>query len=193
MLALRNRAGRTLTRLHVAHLRVAIRGTGTAISGGTCETDDYWGGPVSAPPIGGGVGAPSVAGTGTICPPNGQAAGLPGASLEQTDPWSDGVTRTEVPELGFASPAAGATLYGPFIAVGQPVLAGARGPYPVAGTVSLTIARRGGAVVRRLSGLQRAQGVLVSGLAAGVYRAVWTVSDLNRDTRTLSTLFVQEP
>ena len=79
-LTLRNRAGRTMTALHVAHLQVALRGSDAQVAGGSCEPGAYWGAPVSRFPAGRGR-APSVAGSGTVCPLGGQAAGLDASSL----------------------------------------------------------------------------------------------------------------
>ena len=63
----------------------------------------------------------------------------------------------------------------------------------MAARVTLAISRRGSRrVLRRVSGLQRLNGVGVAGLAPGVYTATWTVSDANGDTRTIRSPFVQE-
>ena len=43
VLTLENRPGRILTVLHVAHLRVDIRGQQTVIASGSCQPDDYYG------------------------------------------------------------------------------------------------------------------------------------------------------
>jgi hypothetical protein len=181
VLVLRNRAGRVLTSLHVAHLRVALRGN--AVVGGRCEPGAYLGAPVGAPETSAGVGATTVAGSGRVCPLSGA---LPGGPVEQSDPFSGGLTRTEVPVLAVTSPTPGETLYGPFIAFAQPSPGfGAR--------VTLTVAARGNRrVLRRYRGLERAGGINVSALPRGVYVATWTVTDLNGDTRTTTTLFAQE-
>jgi hypothetical protein len=144
--------------------------------------------------VGTAIGTPTLGATGTICPLDGHAAGLPSNAIEQTDGASGGETRTEVPQLSSMSPNPGETLYGAFVALGQPALPGAHGLlYSVSGHVSLTISRRGSTrVLRRLSGLERPQGVTVTGLAPGVYTAVWTVTDAAGDTRTTQTYFVQE-
>jgi hypothetical protein len=189
VLVLRNAAGRTLTTLHVARLRVDLRGSARTVAGGSCQPGDYWGSPVSSPPIGGLIGTGTVAGSGTICPLSGDATGMPSSPIEQTDSRSGGVTRTEVPVLAFTSPAQGATLYGTFTAIAPPSL----GSKPTAAKVTLRIYRRGSRhLVRRVSGVERSQGVRVSNLAVGVYTAVWTLTDPNGDTRTISTFFVQE-
>ena len=189
-LTLRNRAGRAVTALHVAHLRVALRGLDAQVAGGSCEPGAYWGAQVSRFPLGPGIGAPSVGGSGTVCPLGGQAAGMAASSLQQSDPFSAGLTRTEVPVLAVTSPTPGETLYGRFIAFAQPALAGGG---DVAARVTLAISRRGShRVLRRVSGLQRLNGVSVTGLARGVYTAVWTVSDANGDTRITQSPFVEE-
>lgn len=194
LLTLRNRAGRVLSTLHVAHLKIYLRGQSSVVTGGFCQPGDYWGPPVSAPPTGGKVGNPSVGGTGIACSLDGRARGLPAGSLEQTDSFSGGVTRTEVPLFGGTSPTPGETLYGPFVALAEPALRGAAGVlHPVPAKVSVVITRRGS---RRpaltLSGLERPQGMPVSGLAPGVYSTVFTLTDPAGDTRTLSSYFVQE-
>jgi hypothetical protein len=188
-LRLRNRAGRTMTALHVAHLQIALRGSDAQVAGGRCEPGAYWGAPVSRFPVGPGVGAPTVSGSGTVCPLGGQAAGMDARRLEQSDPFSAGLTRTEVPVLAVTSPTPGETLYGRFIAFAQPALAGGG---DVTASVTLAIERRGShRVLRRLTGLQRRNGVNVSGLARGVYTAVWTVRDANGDTRTMQSPFAE--
>ncbi len=193
-LTLRNRSGRTVTALHVARLRVAIRGSRTVLSGGSCGAGEYWGPPVAAAPVGAGVGAPTVGGSGRICPLDGRAAGLPDRLIEQTDSFSGGVTRTEVPMLSSMTPAPGATLYGSFVALAQPALPGAHGGVvDVPARVDVAVSPRGSRrIVLRLSHVERAQGVSVPGLAPGVYAAVWTVRDANGDTRTITSDFVQE-
>jgi hypothetical protein len=189
VLVLRNRAGRWLSTLHVARLRVDLQGSAPVVAGGRCEPGDYWGPPVSSPPVGSLVGTGAVAGSGNICPLSGDATGMPSSPVEQTDSFSGGVTQTEVPALAFTSPAQGATLYGPFTALAQPVL----GSSPAAAKVTLTIYRRGSRhVVRRVSGVERLQGVRVTHLAVGVYTAVWKLTDTSGDTRTIQTYFVQE-
>jgi len=189
VLVLKNHAGRTLSSLHVAHLRVDLRGSSSTVAGGRCEAGDYWGGPVSAPPIGSLVGSGTVVGSGAICPLSGDAGGMRSSAIEQTDSWSGGVTRTEVPTLAFTSPAQGATLYGPFTALAQPAV----GAAPAAARVTLRLYRRGSHhLVRRVTGVERAQGARVAGLATGVYTAVWTLTDSAGDTRTIQTYFIQE-
>ena len=49
------------------------------------------------------------ASSGTVCPLDGQAAGMDVGSLEQSDPFSAGLTRTEVPVLAVSAPTNGDT------------------------------------------------------------------------------------
>jgi hypothetical protein len=189
-LTLRNRAGRTMTALHVAQLRVALRGAHAQVSGGGCEPGAYWGPPLNHFPVGSGVGAPSVGASGVVCPSDGRAAGMIAGAIEQSDPFSAGMTRTVVPVLSVTAPSAGATLYERFTAFAQPVLPGGG---DVAASVTLAISRRWSRrVLRRVTRVQRLEGVSVSGLPRGVYTATWTVTDANGDTRTTQSPFVQE-
>jgi hypothetical protein len=194
IVVLRNRVGRTLSTLHVAHLRVALSDTG-AVTAGSCQPGEYWGAPslaiqppssllaillLNGPPPG---SAP------IICPLTGRATHLPGPVLEQTDSHSGGATTTEIPHFAFVSPANAASLYGRFIALAQI----APGTHPGA-TVSLQITRaRSTHPSIQLRDVSNRQGVGVRPLPAGLYHATWTITDANRDTRTLHTIFVQEP
>jgi hypothetical protein len=192
-LTLRNPARRVLTVLHVAHLRVAIAGNQTVLASGTCEPGDYWGKPVTAPPVSKSVGVGGATGTGIICPPAGGAAGLPDAVIAQTDDRSGGTTRTAVPFLGALSPASDATVYGGLIALCQTYLPSATNGLYAGGTpVSLTITPVGSSTVAFHSGnVDVPAGVPVTGLTAGtVYHAKWVLRDLNGDTRTWVTRFV---
>jgi hypothetical protein len=77
---------RTLTTLHVARLRVDIKGEQTVLSGGRCQPDNYYAAPHSTAQTSGAAGAPSdfVGGpalTDVICPPSGHAGGLPSSPL----------------------------------------------------------------------------------------------------------------
>jgi hypothetical protein len=188
-----NRSGRLLTTLHVAHLRVDIRGDESVVRGGTCEPGDYWGAPPTRPPASSAVGAPGASGTGTICPIDGGARGLSATHIEQTDDLSGGVTRTEVPLLTGTAPAADATLYGPFRALAQIALSGPHGSrIGVSGHVGLTITPAGSRhPVFRAADVNHGGGVPVSGLTGGVYTARWVVTDANGDTRTVQTKFIE--
>ena len=73
-LALVNSAGRRLTTLHVAHLRVHIIGRQTRIASGTCQPGDFYGPPLSKAPVSDQVGD-GVLGRGTVCPADGSARG----------------------------------------------------------------------------------------------------------------------
>jgi hypothetical protein len=195
VLTLRNRVGRVLTSLHVAHLRVALTGDQTVVSGGVCQPLLYWGAPVATPPTTSKVGSGGVAGTGTLCPPRGGAAGLPANDIAQTDDLSGGQTRTELPDLLVTTPVNGAVLYGSFVALAQ---AGFHAPgraVDIAATpVALTITALGSSrPVFSSSNVNTFGGVPVSGLAVGAYLAKWVVTDANGDTRTFKTRFVERP
>jgi hypothetical protein len=188
-----NSAGRTLTTLHVAHLRVGVNGDQSVLASGTCQPGDYYGVPVSSPPLGSQIGVPGATGEGHVCPGNGRARGLPGANIEQTDDFSGGLTRTVVPELQSFSPDDGATLYGAFVATAQPVLPGLNSSsYGVRATVSLSIRRAGSkhrvVFVRNAA---RGGGVRVKSLRPGAYDATWVLTDANGDTRTIQSRFVE--
>ena len=194
VITLTNSAHRALTTLHVAHLRVNILGTQTAIASGSCEAGDYYGPAPASPPTNAGIGAPGIGGSGTICPLNGRAKGLPVAHIEQTDDLSGGETTTDVPQLEVTSPTDGETLYGSFIA-----LAGAGIPtpnhavIPSGADVSLTVRHAsGGPAVFRAANVDTASGVAVAALAPGVYAASWVLRDANGDTRTVLTRFVEQ-
>jgi hypothetical protein len=190
VLTLRNRARRVLTRLHVAHLRVDITGDQTVVAGGSCEAGEYWGLPLSRPPISPAIGL-GIAGRGVICPAGGRAAGLSVASISQIDDRSGGVTRTEVPEIVRTTPLDGATLYGRFVAVARSGLPGPHGSTYAGGTrIGLTI-KRGGHTLFRAANVDTARGVPVRRLPRGLYTANWVLRDANGDTRTIRTQFVE--
>jgi hypothetical protein len=194
MVTLSNGAHRTLTALHVAHLRVDLMGAQTTIASGTCEAGNYYGPAPVTPPTNAAVGAPGIAGHGKICPSDGSAKGLSVTHIEQTDDLSGGATFTDVPQLEFTSPSNGATLYGPFTA-----LAGAGIPTPKhavianGAPVALTITPgSGGRPVFRAANVNTTRGVSVSGLTRGTFSAKWVLTDANGDTRTVMTRFVEQ-
>jgi hypothetical protein len=193
VVTLTNAAHRRLTVLHVAHLRVHINGAQTVIASGTCEAGAYYGPVLATPPINAAVGAPGIAGTGKVCPADGNAKGLSVANIQQTDDLSGGDTFTTVPQLEFTSPSNGATLYGRFVA-----LAGAGIPTPrhavvsSGATVSVTITPdSGGPAVFHAADVNTGSGVRVTALAPGAYDAKWVLTDANGDTRTVLTHFVE--
>ncbi len=193
-LTLRNRVGRVLSTLHVAHLRVHLNGASTVIASGRCEPGEFYGGVVRTPPLGSAIGNPGVAGDGRICPLSGQAGGLSTANILQVDDRSGGQTRTELPAILGTAPVQNATLYGSFTALAQ---AGVPGPHHTTiatrDPISVTIVRAGSrSVAFRAANVDTAAGVLVRGLARGSYTATWVLSDANADTRTIHTSFVQE-
>jgi hypothetical protein len=194
VLTLANRTGRTLSTLHIAHLRVAITGQQTQISAGVCQPGDYYGAAPKAPPVSVAVGAPGYGGTGTICPTDGRAGGLSTRTIAQSDDFSGGQTELQVPNLQTTSPIADETLYGAFIASAQSGLPGPHGSIVATGVpVSLTIARAASrGVVFRVGNVDTARGVDVPALTPGAYSARWVLTDANGDTRTVQTRFFDE-
>ena len=194
LLTLRNRAGRFLTALHVAHLRVQLTGQETVVAGGICQPLEYWGPQVTSPPTSASVGNGGVAGQGTICPPKGHAAGLPAADIAETDDMSGGQTRTELASLLTTTPVDGAVLYGPFVALARAGFRGPGGSQTTTGTrVAVTITRPGSSqAVFSSPNVNKLGGVPVAGLTSGVYAAKWVVTDVNGDSRTVRTRFVEQ-
>jgi hypothetical protein len=185
---------RTLTTLHVANLRVDINGDSATVASGTCTPDEYWGAPLTTPPInayagegsGTAFGAGGGALTGEICPKVGIAYGLPTSAIAQTDEHSGGQTVTEVADVASASPLDGETMYGSFTAL---AVASAGRP-----AISLKITpAAGGKSVFFNKNVDTANGVTVKGLKAGNYTALWTVTDANGDTRRVTTRFIEQP
>jgi hypothetical protein len=193
-ITLTNQAGRRLTTLHVAHLRVGIIGDQTKIASGTCQPGDYYGAPLKRPPIGQSVGL-GVGGQGTICPASGRAHGLSVTDIAQSDDFSGGQTVTQVPLIESTAPLNDETLYGPFTASAQSGLPGPAGSIGATGVpVALTITRAAsGHRVWHAPNVDTARGVSVPALAPGQYRADWVLRDANGDTRTVTTRFVDEP
>ncbi len=191
-LTLSNRANRALTVLHVADLRVGINGDQTVIGSGTCQPGDYWGAPLTSLPSSSSIGAGGAAGTGTVCPVDGNAAGLPGGTIAQTDDLSGGLTKTAVPLLEGMAPANDAIVNGAFTALAQTGVPGADGAVlPTGAKVALTIFASGGKTVL-FHTPNVVPGVKVPALPAGVYSALWVVADRNGDTRTVPTKFVEQ-
>lgn len=193
-------SSRTLTTLHVAHLRVDITGEQTVLSGGSCQPLNYYGAPLSSAPTSAAAGAPSefVGGsdlTGGVCPANGHAIGLDATSIVQTDENSQGATQTEVPDVENTSPMQGETVYGKFTALAE---SGFPGPAnsitpDTTSTVDLSIKHSsGGSAVFHSANVATANGVTVNGLSPGTYTATWTLKDVNGDTRTVTTRFVEQ-
>jgi hypothetical protein len=191
VLALRNSAGRLLTRLHVAHLRVDLQTAQTIVSSGRCEPGDYYGPPLGDAPVSPAIGVPGVSGSGTICPPSGRAKGLPINPISQVDDLSGGQTRTQVPLITGTAPIQDATLYGRFIALAQTGLPGPnRSTLRARARVSLTITRTGARRPVFRAANVAGRGVVVRRLRLGSYHAKWVLSNANGDTRTLRTAFV---
>ena len=185
---------RTLTTLHVAHLRAAIKGSQPALSGGQCQPGEYYGPPVTTPPTNGSAGSISggIALTGEICPLNGNAAALPASTIAQTDEFSGGQTMTEVPLIVSTSPVQGANVFGTFTARAG---AGFPGPNNTIIPNNARIALRitlSGKTVFSAPNVNTKSGVSVKGLKPGTYSAIWTLTDANGDTRTVVTQFIEQ-
>ena len=192
-LSLVNAAGRHLTTLHVAHLRVDIVGRETVISGGTCQPGDFYGPPLHRPPNSSAVGV-GPGGGGTICPASGRAHGLSTTDIAQTDDRSGGQTVTQVPMIESTAPIQDETLYGSFIASAQSGLPGPHGTTAAGGApVALTITPAGSRhAVFRAGNVDTSQGIRVPALTPGAYVARWVLRDANGDTRTLTTRFADQ-
>jgi hypothetical protein len=192
LVVLRNSAGRTLTALHVAHLRVAVNGSQTVLARGTCDPGEYYGAPLSAPPTSTAAVELGPAGEGTVCPLGGDASGLPSSLIQQVDDRSGGLTLTRVPSISDTSPAMDATVPSTFVALAGASVPGAnRSVIASRARVSLTVtAAGGGPTVVRVPNANSVRGTVVGPLAAGVYAAKWVLSDQNGDTRTLRTRFI---
>jgi hypothetical protein len=193
VLTLVNTAGRRLTSLHVAHLRVDLTGNQTVVASGTCQGGNYWGPPVAKLPISAGVGA-GIGDSGTICPPSGRAKGLSTADIAQTDDFSGGQTVVQVPDIQSTAPIQDETLYGPFVASAQSGLPGPHGSVSAGGVpIALTITAAGSRhPVFHAANVDTARGVAVPALAPGAYVATWVLHDAAGDTRTLTTRFADE-
>jgi hypothetical protein len=191
-LTLVNPAGRRLSTLHVARLRVAIIGSRTVLSGGTCQPGEYWGAPLARPPASSAVGS-GIGGGGRICPLSGRAAGLPAGLIAQTDEFSGGETVVQVPQIRSTAPLPDETLYGAFIASAQSGLAGPHGATVAGGVpIALSIRPAGSArVLFHAADVDTARGVSVGALPAGTYTATWMLHDAAGDTRTLTTRFTE--
>jgi hypothetical protein len=188
---------RTLSTLHVARLKASIVGQQSVLAGGTCQAGQYYGAPLPGAPTSSAAGGPGVALTGEICPLNGRAAGLSAAAIAQTDESSGGLTQTEVPDIENTSPSQGAIVYGAFTALAQSGLPGPDNSIVATdktSRIALRITRAsGGRTVFRAANVDTTRGVLVKALKAGSYKATWTLSDANGDTRTVTTRFVERP
>jgi hypothetical protein len=202
-ISLSNRA-RTLTTLHVAHLRVKLIGQQTFLLGGRCQPGQYFGTPLTAPPTTAAAGMPTdptlttgagVALTGAVCPLSGHAAGLPSTNIAQTDELSGGITETEVPDIQDTSPMQGETMYGHFTALAESGLTLSDNeiiPTDVATKIALTIFTERGKQVLTITNVDTRRGVPVPALVPGNYQAVWKLTDANGDNRFLVTRFIEQ-
>jgi hypothetical protein len=194
-LTLSNTAGRKLTTLHVAHIRVDLIGESTRIASGGCQPGDYYGPPLRSPPISTAVAMPGSGGTGMICPVSGRAKGLSATDIAETDDFSGGQTVTLVPTVESTAPVQDENLFGAFIASAQTGVPGPAGSIAATRSrVSLTIMRAASnRVVFRARNVDKARGVAVRALAPGSYGAKWVLTDSSGDTRTVTTRFAEAP
>ncbi|MBV8219760.1 MAG: hypothetical protein JO325_14955 [Solirubrobacterales bacterium] len=191
---------RLVTTLHVANLRADILGHQTVLSGGSCQPGDYYDPPLSTAPTNASAGVPTaLAGggalTGEICPLTGDATGLPAIQIVQTDEFSQGQTSTEVPDLENTSPLDGEIVYGRFTVLGQSGLPGPNNSVIPDQTsqISVTITRAsGGGPVFTAANVNTVNGTGVPKLPKGSYDATWEVTDVNGDTRTVTTRFIEQ-
>jgi hypothetical protein len=191
---------RTLTTLHVAHLRVGIVGEGAAVAAGTCQPGDYYGEPLSTITPGTSAGSPTSASTGGValtgqaCPVSGDASGLSTTNIAQTDDRSGGQTVTEVPDVLDTSPIEGETVYGAFTALAESGVIlpdnSVLSSDPFTRIAMRIVTARGGATVFKAGNVDTVQGVAVPALAPGSYVALWTLTDVNGDQRVGATRFI---
>ena len=192
---------RTLTTLHTAHLKVAINASRRCSPAVHASLTATTGRSATDAPINAGAGDPTVlaggaALTGEVCPSSGDATGLSTSAITQTDELSDGQTQAEVPDIEDTSPLQGETVYGSFTALAE---SGLPGPHnsiiPTDGTsqIALSIAPAGGgSPVFTAGNVDTASGISVRALKPGTYKATWTLSDANGDTRTVTTRFIEQ-
>jgi hypothetical protein len=193
---------RTLTTLHVAHLQVAILGEETSIFNGHCQPGDYFGSPLTTPPVSVSAGLPTslftggTALTGQACPANGDASGLPTSFIAQTDDLSGGQTETEVPDIEDTSPMEGETMYGKFTALAESGLSIPGNmiiPTDFVTQISLRIATAAKDQTAFLArDVDTTRGVAVPALKPGSYTATWALIDSNGDTRIVQTRFIEQ-
>jgi len=193
---------RSLTTLHVAHLRVGILGDESFVSAGTCQAGEYYGAPLSKVPTSTSAGVSTnlltggVALTGEICPTNGHAAGLPSAVISQTDEFSGGQTETEVPDVQDTSPMEGETMYGRFTALAESGLALPGNellPTDAFSTIALRIVTPSGSTAYTIRDVDTTTGASVPALVPGSYEAIWTLTDVDGDVRVVVTRFIEQP
>jgi hypothetical protein len=191
--ALINRAGRRVTTLHIAHLRVDLTAEQTRVTGGTCQPGDFYGLSSAASSLAGQLLGSPVTATSAVCPLNGSARGLSTRVIAQTDDFSGGQTVVSVPAIRSTAPIQDETFYGGFAASAQSGLPGPNGSVTAGGTpIALRITPVGsGRAVFSSANVDTARGVAVRSLAPGTYLAHWRLHDANGDTRTLITRFVE--
>jgi hypothetical protein len=192
---------RNVTTLHVAGLRAEIDGEQSVLAGGTCAPGQYYGEPLGEAPTNASAGAPSaIAGgaalTGEICPLSGSAGGLPSSPIVQTDELSGGTTQTEVPDLENTTPLNGELVVGGFPAIAESGFPGPDNSVTPDSTsrISFTVSPAGGGgAVFTTPNVNSINGTPVPVLKPGSYAATWVITDVNGDTRTVTTRFVEQP
>lgn len=193
---------RTLTTLHLAHLRVDILGEQTSLAGGSCQPGDYYGAPPSSITPNTSAGSPTsdatggIALTGEICPLSGDATGLDATDITQSDDLSPGLTETEVPDVQDTSPIDGETVRGAFRALaesGFTLQDNSTLPTDDFTRIAVRIVTAGrGITVFKAGNVDTAKGVAVPALKPGNYIAIWTLTDTNGDRRLVSTRFISQ-
>ena len=133
--------------------------------------------------------------TGEICPLTGTRRACP-SPIAQTDELSGGQTGTEVADLANTTPLDGEIVAGGFPAIGQSGLPGPNNSVTPDATsrISFTVApASGGGAVFTTPNVNSDNGTPVPALKPGSYNATWVITDLNGDTRTVMTRFVEQP
>src|SRR6202020_2916068 len=121
---------------------------------------------------------------------------MPTSDIAQTDDQSGGQAQTEVPDVEDTSPIQGETMSGAFIALAESGLPGPNNtitPTDSTSTIALRIApMSGGAPVFAAANVDTVSGASVPVLSPGTYKATWTLTDANGDTRTVTTRFIEQ-
>src|SRR5262249_9507094 len=117
-----------------------------------------------------------------LCDPAGHIPPNDPSATTMADDFSLGLTSLTPPTIDDTTPLPFESMFGDFLAHADPSLAGTPVSYPVSlatDTVPYSPNVNGG--------------MLISGVAPGRHTATWKVTDLNGDTYTLDTKFVQQP
>jgi hypothetical protein len=198
---LRNSAGRTLTTLEVSNLRVDLNGDESVITSGSCTPGEYFDSPLQSAPVSDSAGNIDGSGAsfmGAACPGDGDASFMPSNPIIQTDEASGGFTETLVPDIEDTSPMEGETVYGGFTALAETGVTSAINsivPTDSNSQVSLSITPVGSntpVYSPNPDNVDTPNGVTVPALRPGNYDATWVVTDVNGDTRTVTTRFLEQ-